>query len=243
MTTVTKLKTDPPPDATGSSVYAKIAAVQGALARHGIGKDRTNSTPGANYKFRGIDDVYNALAPLLAEHGLCILPRITTHSLIERGKTQKGNPIFAAIVQAEFDFVSTEDGSKHTICTYGEAMDSSDKATNKAMSAAYKYAAFMAFAIPTEGDNDADAHTPEIATTSEMPDHEWAKLVQLIEATKADTTAMLKHYGVENLRHLNQAQYAQAVEALNKKLAKLAKEETNAKASTLAEELGDEIKF
>jgi hypothetical protein len=42
-------------------------------------------------------------------------------------------------------------------------MDTSDKATNKAMSAAYKYAALQAFAIPTEGDNDADSHTPEVA--------------------------------------------------------------------------------
>src|SRR3546814_11002068 len=36
-----------------------------------------------------------------------------------------------------------------------------DKATNKAMSAAYKYAAFMTFAIPVEGEEDADAVTPE----------------------------------------------------------------------------------
>ena len=64
-------------------------------------------------------------------------------------------------VDAEFDFVSALDGSKHTVRTFGEAMDSADKATNKAMSAAYKYAAFQAFAIPTEGDNDADAHTPQ----------------------------------------------------------------------------------
>jgi hypothetical protein len=45
---------------------------------------------------------------------------------------------------------------------YGEAMDSGDKATNKAMSAAYKYACMQAFSIPTEGDNDADAHTHEV---------------------------------------------------------------------------------
>jgi hypothetical protein len=42
-------------------------------------------------------------------------------------------------------------------------MDSGDKASNKAMSAAYKYAAFQAFCIPTEGDNDADATTHEVA--------------------------------------------------------------------------------
>jgi len=68
-------------------------------------------------------------------------------------------------VEAEFDFVCAEDGSKATARTFGEAMDSGDKATNKAMSAAYKYACFQTFAIPTEGDNDADAHTHQIAAT------------------------------------------------------------------------------
>jgi hypothetical protein len=46
-------------------------------------------------------------------------------------------------------------------------MDSADKATNKAMSAAYKYAALQAFCIPTEADNDADAHHPEVKTKSQ----------------------------------------------------------------------------
>ena len=70
-------------------------------------------------------------------------------------------PVRFGTVEAEFDFVSACDGSKHTVKTYGEAMDSGDKATNKAMSAAYKYAAFQTFCIPTEGDNDADAQTHE----------------------------------------------------------------------------------
>jgi hypothetical protein len=146
-----------PPDTAG--VYAKIAAVQGELAHTGIGKDSENTFD--RYKFRGIDAVYNALAPLLAKHGLCVLPRIIERDLQER-ESRKGDPMFYVTVTAEFDFVSADDGSSHTVRTYGEAMDRSDKATNKAMSAAYKYAAFMAFAIPTEGDNDADASTPEV---------------------------------------------------------------------------------
>lgn len=144
-----------------ASVYAKIAAVQGELARIGIGKDSVNSFD--KYRFRGIDAVYNALAPLLAKHGLCVLPRIIERDCQER-ESRKGEPMFYVTVTAEFDFVSADDGTIHTVRTYGEAMDRSDKATNKAMSAAYKYAAFMAFAIPTEGDNDADAHTPEVAS-------------------------------------------------------------------------------
>ena len=142
-------------------VYQAINAVQTELAKVGITKSRTNQQ-GASYKFRGIDDVFNTVSPLMAEHGLCILPRVLTRECVER-QTKAGGAIFYVTVEVEFDFVSAEDSSKHTVKTFGEAMDTSDKATNKAMSAAYKYAALQAFAIPTEGDNDADLHTHEVA--------------------------------------------------------------------------------
>ena len=141
-------------------VYEAIAAVTAEMSKEGISKGRRNQQQG--YQFRGIDDVYNALSPMLAAHKLCILPRIISRDLIER-QTAKGGALFYVTVEAEFDFVSAEDGSKHTVRTFGEAMDSADKATNKAMSAAYKYAAMQTFCIPTEGDNDADATTHEVA--------------------------------------------------------------------------------
>jgi hypothetical protein len=143
-------------------VYQAINAVQAALSKEGIAKDRNNAAQG--YKFRGIDEVYNALSPLLAKNGLCILPRCTERVCVERTNA-KGTALFYVTVRAEFDFVASEDGSRHTVTTYGEAMDSGDKATNKAMSAAYKYAAMQAFSIPTEGDNDADASTHEVAAS------------------------------------------------------------------------------
>jgi hypothetical protein len=146
------------------NVYACIAAVSAEIAQTGISKSRNNQQQG--YKFRGIDDVYNALAPILAKHRLVILPRMMSREQTER-TTAKGGVLFSVVVDAEFDFVSAEDGSKHTTKAYGEAMDSADKATNKAMSAAYKYTAFQTFCIPTEGDNDADAHTPEPVAPSQ----------------------------------------------------------------------------
>lgn len=145
---------------TSMKVYQAIAAVMADIAREGIAKDRKNQQQ--NYQFRGIDDVYNALSPILAKHSLCVLPRVLNRTTIER-TTQKGGVLFYTTVEAEFDFVSAEDGSRHTIKTFGEAMDSADKSTNKAMSAAYKYACMQAFCIPTEGDNDPDASTPDVA--------------------------------------------------------------------------------
>lgn len=143
-------------------VFQAINAVQAELSTTGISKNRKNSQ-GSGYMFRGIDDVYQALSPLLAKHALCIIPRMVARTCEERA-SKAGGALFYVTVEAEFDFVSAEDGSKTVARTFGEAMDSGDKATNKAMSAAYKYAAFQTFAIPTEGNPDADAETHEVAT-------------------------------------------------------------------------------
>jgi len=147
-------------------VYQKIAAITAELSKIGISKDSKNQSQG--YAFRGIDAVYGALSPLLAKHGLCILPRVKDRQVIER-QNRQGTALFYVTLTVEFDFVASEDGSKHTVVTVGEAMDSGDKASNKAMSAAYKYAAFQAFCIPTEGDNDADSTTHEVVAAATDP--------------------------------------------------------------------------
>ena len=169
------------------NVYECIAAVSADLAQVGISKDRSNQQQ--NYKFRGIDDVYNALAPLLAKYGLVIIPRILSRVVVER-VTQKGGVLFNVTVEAEFDFVSAKDGSKVTARSFGEAMDSADKATNKAMSAAYKYTAFQTFCIPTEGDNDADAQTPE--PSAPKPPDGFDDWLADLEATAIEGTAALE---------------------------------------------------
>ena len=149
------------------AVYQAIASVMEDVGREGIAKDRRNDSQ--KYNFRGIDDVYNALAPILARHHLIIVPRVLSREKTERVSMKddgRGNSresvLFYVVVQVEFDIICATDGSKHIAATWGEAMDSADKATNKAMSAAYKYMAMQTFCIPTEGDNDADAHHHEV---------------------------------------------------------------------------------
>lgn len=177
------------------TVYQLIAAVAAEIAHEGISKSRKNQSQG--YSFRGIDDVYNALAPVIAKHGLVILPRIVSRELTERASA-KGGVLFCVVVEAEFDFVSSLDGTKHTVKTYGEAMDSADKATNKAMSAAYKYAAFQTFCIPTEGDNDADAMTHQVAQRPPVADleaYEAEHLPALREAAMSGQEALAAAFG------------------------------------------------
>lgn len=142
---------------TAPDVYRAINQISKVLSRDGIAKSRRNEQQG--YGFRGVDDVMNALSALLAGADLIILPRMRSRTQEER-TTPKGAVLFYVTVRACFDFVSARDGSCHTVIMYGEAMDSADKATNKAMSAAYKYACLQVFCIPTEGMADADQTTP-----------------------------------------------------------------------------------
>lgn len=146
-------------------VYEAWGKVIADMASEGIAKGRTN-TQGAGFKFRGIDDVLNALATSYARHGLGVGVRYTDRHETERA-TKSGGALFVVSLFGVYTLYSTVDGSSVEVgAFFGEAMDSSDKATNKAMSAAYKYFAIQTFSIPTEGDNDADAHTPEPAARS-----------------------------------------------------------------------------
>ena len=205
--------------AASPHVYSAIAEIQGELAKTGIAKNRTN-TQGSGYKFRGIDDVYAALSPLLAKHKLVVVPRVTQREVIER-QSKNGGALFYVTVHAEFDFVSALDGTIHTAATFGEAMDSGDKATNKAMSAAYKYAAFMTFAIPTEGDNDADATTHEVAAkrnghTAPPPieDAQRDLIQQLAPGAGKTLQGICEAYRIASLKELTHAQAEKLIERL-----------------------------
>ena len=148
-------------------VYGAISAVAAELARTGIGKNQTNAQD--QYQFRGIDDVYNRLAPALAASKLCILPRVLERACVERNGSN-GTLLISVSVKAAFDLVSAEDGSAHVIESYGEALDGGDKATSKAMTAAFKYAVIQAFCIPVVGSEDADATSHQLRKSDHVPE-------------------------------------------------------------------------
>jgi hypothetical protein len=111
--------------------------------------------------------MYNVISPLLAANNIVILPAYSDRVVAER-ESAKGGALFYVTLKGEFTFRSAEDGSEVKVTTYGEAMDSGDKATNKAMSAALKYAFMQTFTIPTEGDNDSENHTHEVSAPKKM---------------------------------------------------------------------------
>ena len=206
-------------------VYGAIAAVMARMAENGIAKGRRNQQQG--YNFRGIDDVYNALSSALSAEKLVMLPRVVAHSKEER-QTQKGGTLFYTTAEVEFDLVSAIDGSMHTIKMLGEAMDSADKSSNKAMSAAFKYAAMQAFCIPTEGDNDADATTHDVAArkaandaqVATISDAQYAQLTTLAEHSGPDTKGFCTYFKTDTIKNMAAVHFDDAKAMLEKKLAK-----------------------
>ncbi len=141
-------------------IYEAIPAILSDV--EAISKNRKNQQQG--YSFRGIDDVYNAIHPLLAKHKVFPTCEILSRDTSER-ETKNGGTLFCVVLRAKYTLWAS-DGSNVTTEAVGEGMDSADKASNKAMSAAYKYALFQMLCIPTEA-VDADEHTPEVAPRRE----------------------------------------------------------------------------
>ena len=122
----------------------------------------------------------------------------------------------------EYDFV-TEDGSKITIGAIpSEGLDSGDKATNKALSAALKYALIQTFSVATKDMEDADKTSPEIAPKSAVQKQEQtgvsaAQIKRLFSIAKAsnwteeDIKAYYKQqFNIESSKQLTQKQYDDA---------------------------------
>jgi hypothetical protein len=122
-----------------------------------IAKGRKNQQQG--YQFRGIDDAYQAFQPVFSKLGVFVVPTVLKVTREER-QTKSGSALIYTTMEVKHTFFCAEDGSSFDAVTIGEAMDSGDKSSNKAMSAAMKYALLEVFCVPTEGDNDTENHSP-----------------------------------------------------------------------------------
>ena len=147
------------------------------------------------YKYRSVDDLYLKLNEALTKHKVSLIPRVVDikfdmYSGVDRYNNPKTTHKVNVIMGYRF---TAPDGSYIETSMPGEALDSSDKATAKAVSMAYKYMAMELFCIPIEGavgDNEAD--NPEVPTQKEetkKPDPKLAEYLKKI-AEAPDAAAL-----------------------------------------------------
>lgn len=200
---------------TQRTIFKALSAVQSDLSKVGIAKNQKNSHQG--YKFRGIDDVLNTLAPIIAEHGVLIIPNVLSKD-IKTTATKNGGVASHVILEVGFVLYDSEgDSICHT--AYGEALDTSDKAVNKAMTAAYKYFLFQAFCIPIDGVEDADseqiqqvASQPALVTADTL-----AQIISLCEETGEDIQRYVDWAEVSETKLIPQEKAVRIVANLTRK--------------------------
>lgn len=199
------------------NIYQSITKIMEEVPS--IGKTQKNKTQG--FMYRGIDDVMNALQPLLAKNKVFIVPEILEQTREERTTSKGGNLIYS-ICKIKYKFYA-EDGSSVEAITIGEGMDSGDKATNKAMAIAMKYALFQVFCIPTDEIKDPDSETPEQSTKkSSVTDNKISEAdAKKVEAMMKEMgwnveELLQKNYKISKTTDLTASQYVKILEAIKK---------------------------
>ena len=187
------------------NIFGTINAVMEEIGA--VGKNSRNEKQ--NYMYRGVDDVMNALNPAFIKHKLFMVPEVVSQKREER-QTANGKNTIYSVLSVKYTFYAEDGSSIYTIVT-GEGMDSGDKASNKAMSSAFKYACFQVFCIPTEEMQDPDAETPPpsipVYATDQMRDTFLAECKRIGKPAKA----ILKFIGAPSLAELTVKQFETAM--------------------------------
>lgn len=174
-------------------IYGAIAKVMQDVGI--VGKNDSNDYD--KYKYRGIDAVMNALNPAMVKNKVFVAPTVLDAQREERAG-KNGTTMMYTVLTVKYTFY-TEDGSSVDCVVIGEAMDRSDKSTNKAMSAAFKYACFQTFCIPTEEMHDTEEESVPIGqkkANKQAPKGD-PMLAKIDAEQKEQILAEMKRTGVE----------------------------------------------
>lgn len=189
-------------------IYSAISNVMKEIGA--IGKTSKNTQQG--FMFRGIDAVYNAINPALINNGIFIVPEILEQTREERQSSKGGNLIYS-VCKIKYTFYAA-DGSSIEAVVIGEGMDSGDKATNKAMSIAFKYACFQVFCIPTEEMVDPDAECHEVkpkAKKEEKKAEKEEKKAEKKQEPAAEQKPAVPHVNAKDIADLSIAMEADCI--------------------------------
>ena len=117
-------------------------------------RDRRDDT-GGHYNFRGVDRVINAVGPAVRRHGVLVLPTKILSAEYRDTRTSNNKPMRECVVTVQWTVTGPRGDSLPPLESIGEATDTQDKATAKAVSVAQRVLFLAALQIPTE-DPDID---------------------------------------------------------------------------------------
>lgn len=168
-----------------SEITAEISAVAKNL-EVGFGSSR--------YKAVGEADILAAVKPIEAKHGVYSYP--VSREIIEAGtmekETKSGKTVQLFMrIKVVYRFVLIEDPAQYIdIISYGDGVDTQDKAPGKAMTYADKYALMKAYKIITGDDPDQIHSEPQDKVKPAYP------------ARPEMERYIVEHYDEDNLKRM-----------------------------------------
>lgn len=176
------------------NIYEKLAAITAEL--NAVAKNLKVGEGRSSYKAVGEADVLAAVKPLEEKYKVysypssrCIVDSdVITTKKVYNGQESESSKFYMR-VQTVYRFVNIEDPEEYVeVTTYGDGMDSGDKAPGKAMTYGDKYALLKAYKIITGDDPDQTASEDGKVTRMSGPEFCQDCGQEIFSVTRKDGT-------------------------------------------------------
>lgn len=215
------------------NIYEKLSAITSEMKT--VAKNLEVGVGQSQYKAVGEADVLKPVKELEEKYKVYSYPfsrEIVDSSILQtekeyNGKVTKGNQIFMRL-RTVYRFVNIEKPDEYVdVPTYGDGVDSQDKAPGKAMTYGDKYALMKAYKIITGEDPDQDGSPDNMnildkksatkSISNKVTDVEAKSIYALMLRKGINVVHNLqKNYGVSNTSDLTKEQYLSIFKAINK---------------------------
>ena len=206
------------------NIYQKMSAITEEIVK--VAKNLNVGVGKSQYKAVGEADVLSAVKPTEAKYGVYSYPAsrnivdtsvLTTKTEYDGNTTEKSQ-LFMRI-ETIYRFVNMDKPEEFIeITTYGDGVDSQDKAPGKAMTYSDKYALLKAYKIETGDDQDQSQSEPLEKVKPTAPKPATAKQIEILAKsyTGENLEKLLKLNNISTLEEITMQKASELIGKLTK---------------------------
>lgn len=201
------------------NIYEKMSAIANEIGT--VAKNLEIDTgKGKGYKAVSEADVLRNIKPIEHKHRVfsypCMRNVIESGEFITsfevKGEKKERKQLFLRI-ETVYRFVDMDDPNQFVeVTTYGDGLDSGDKATGKAMTYADKYALLKAYKIVTGDDPDQEASGELVQSQVVKSAHIGSTKIKVLNVrckeANISTTKLCGYLGVSSFNEITEGQFA-----------------------------------
>jgi len=193
------------------NLYEKMSAITNEL---GIVAKNLNVDLGKGKAYKAVQekDVLDAIKPLEEKYRVYSYPkerRIIDNSILEKETNYGLVKSLYMRIETTYEFVNIDNPEeKVTMISYGDGIDTGDKAPGKAMTYSDKYSLLKAYKVATGDDPDKDASPTNGYVKDRITKEQIEKLKELVD----DIPAMLNYYKLDKIEDMSSSVAEQVIE-------------------------------